>query len=162
MMIARFTSRKPLSIKPLSPVSDTVPWGEAYVPGGPSPHMSRIPEGAYTLRGKASGSARLTIVDTPDHRAVKSVSVIYENYSDDGENVIVGSESVAQNSTKPTATTLDWHSNLRQSGKTTGTKITSPDGFLLTIDYFTNIFEATGTLATTINGRTYRQPGNGD
>jgi len=162
MMVASFTSRKPRAIKPLAPISDTVPWGEAYVPGTHTPHMDRIPEGTYTLQGKASGSAKVTIADTADHRAIKSVSVTYDNYSDDGENTITGSESVAQNSTKPTAVTLDWHSDLKQSGKTSGTKITSPDGFKLTIDYFTNILEATGTLTTTINGQTYRQPGNGD
>jgi hypothetical protein len=162
IMVARFTSRKPLPIRQLAPISDTVRWGTVYVPGSPTPSMVRISEGTYTLHGKASGSAKVTITDTTDHRAIKSVAVTYDNYSDDGKNFIHGTESVSQSSPKLTAVALDWHSDLKQSGETSGSKLTSQDGFNLTIDYFTNIFEARGTLTTTINGHPYTQPGNGD
>ncbi|MFD9444699.1 hypothetical protein ACFWBR_39500 [Streptomyces sp. NPDC060006] len=38
---------------------------------------------------------------------------------------------------------------------------TNPDGFHLTIDALINIFQATGTLTTTINSHVYEQPQNG-
>jgi hypothetical protein len=162
MMVARFTSRKPLSIKPLAPVSDDIPWGTPYVPDSPMPRFSPIPEGTYTLRGKVSGSASVTIKQTDNHRGIKTVSVIYKDYSDDRDNIINGTEQVTQLPSKPTTFTLDWRSNLVQSGKTHGTKITSPNGFKASVDVFTNIFEATGTLTTTIDGKTYTQPTNGN
>jgi hypothetical protein len=162
MMIARLSSRKPLFIKPPAPISDEVPWGTPYVPGSPLPSYSLLPEGTYTLQGSVSGSATVTIQDTADHRAIKTVSVIYKDYSDERDNIINGTEEVTQNPSKPTAAVLDWHSNLIQSGKTHGTKITSADGFHLSIDFIINNFEATGTLTTTIDGKTYTQPSNGN
>jgi len=60
---------------------------------------------------------------------------------------------------------IDWYSDLTQTeartGRVHGTKKTSPDGFHLTIDILTNIFQATGTLTTTIDGHAYTQPANG-
>jgi hypothetical protein len=162
LMVARFTSRKPLSLKEPEPFMDNVPWGTPYVPGSPVPQYSVLPDGTYTLRGRVSGSAKVTVTDTPDHRGIKAIAVAYNNYSDDGENTINGTESVNGGFSKPTEVTLDWHSNLTETGKANGTKLTSPDGFELTIDIMRNIFEATGTLTTTINGVTYKQPGNGD
>jgi len=162
MMLAQFTSRKPLSIQPPAPISDHVPWGTPYVPGSALPNMPLLPEGTYTLQGKLSGSATVAIVHTAGHRAIKTVSVVYKRYSDERGNILDGTEEVTQLPSKPTASALDWHSNLVQSGKTHGTKLTSPDGFKLTIDYMLNVFQATGTLTTTINGKTYVQPGNGN
>ncbi|SQD95651.1 hypothetical protein FMEAI12_3280001 [Parafrankia sp. Ea1.12] len=60
-----------------------------------------------------------------------------------------------------TTSKVDWFSDLTQTGATKATKKTSPDGFHLTIDVLTNIFGATGTLTTTIDGKAYRQPANG-
>jgi hypothetical protein len=162
MMIAHLTSRKPLSITPPAPISDNVPWGTPYVPGTPLPKYSSLPEGTYTLHGRVSGSARVTITDTADHRAIKTVSVVYKDYSDERGNIINGTEEVTQSPSKPTMSVLDWHSNLVQSGKTRGTKVTSADGFHLAIDFLLNIFKATGTLTTTVDGKTYTQPGNGN
>jgi hypothetical protein len=90
------------------------------------------------------------------------VSVAYENYSDSPGNIINGTESVSQNHPKPTTAALVWRSNLVQTGSTSATKVTSSDGFNLTIDILTNIFQATGTLTTTVNGKTFQQPGNGN
>jgi hypothetical protein len=56
---------------------------------------------------------------------------------------------------------LDWSSDLEQTGCTAATKTTSPDGFHLRIDLLETVFEATGTLTTTVDGRTYTQPANG-
>jgi hypothetical protein len=161
VMMARFTSRSPLSIKTPATISDDVPWGTAYMPGSPTPSFAPLPEGTYTLRGAVSGSAKVSIKQTANHRAVKTVEVSYENYSDFPGNIINGTESVTQHSPTATTVALDWQSNLVQTGKVHGTKVTSPDGFKLTIDVMKNIFEATGTLTTTIDGEMYKQPANG-
>jgi hypothetical protein len=162
MMLARFTSRKPLSIKPLAPTSDEVPWGTPYVPGSSVPPYPLIPAGAYILRGLKSGIANVTIIQTPDHKKIEKVEVRYVKYSDDGESFINGTESVAGGYVTPTLVSLDWHSDLTQSGKVSGKKITSSDGLKLKIDVMHNILEADGTLMTTINGKIYSQPASGD
>ncbi len=162
VMMAQFVNRRPVLIKPVAPISDVVPWGTPYVAGSVTPARTRIPEGTYTLKGVLSGSAKVTIEDVPDHSATLSVSVDYANFSDTRGNIINGTESVFQTHPKPTTVALVWRSNLIQSGTTSAAKTTSPDGFNLTIDILTNIFHATGTLTTTVNGKTYRQPKNGD
>jgi hypothetical protein len=162
LIIARFTNRKPAAFKTPTPFGDSVPWGTPYEAGHATPHFFHIPEGTYVLRGQASGTAKVAINDSPDHRTVKSVAVVYDNYSDDGESVINGTESVSGGYIKLTTAVLDWRSNLTQTGKVNGKKVTSPDGFKLTIDVMRNIFDAIGTLTTTINGRTYTQPANGN
>jgi hypothetical protein len=162
MLIARFTSRKPLSIPPPQPISDSVPWGTPYVPGTPTPNRPLIPEGTYTLSGSVSGSAIVTIAHTPDHEAVHTVAVKYDDFSDEAGCVLNGTESVSEARPSLTTTSLDWHSDIVQTGKLQGTKRTSPDGFKLTIDVIKNILQATGTLTTTINGQAFVQPGNDD
>jgi hypothetical protein len=55
---------------------------------------------------------------------------------------------------------LDWVSDVVQTGAVNAVKVTGPGGFHLTIDAVENIFEANGTLSTTIDGVTYQQPLN--
>ncbi len=160
MMLARFTSRKPLPVRPVAPISDDVPWGTPYVPGGPIPNRTIVPTGSYTLKGTASGSAAVHITDTADHALVQSVSVRYTNFSDDGAYFLNGTESVTGTFPSSLVSKIDWNSDLVQTGYAHGTKQTSPGGFHLTINIETNIFQATGTLTTTIDGRTYKQPAN--
>ena len=162
MLIARFTSRKPLSIPPPQPISDSVPWGTPYVPGTPTPNRPIMPEGTYTLSGSVSGSAIVTIAHTTDHEAIHTVAVKYDDFSDEAGCVLNGTESVSEARPSLTTTSLDWHSDIVQTGKLQGTKRTSPDGFKLTIDVIKNILQATGTLTTTINGQAFVQPGNDD
>lgn len=166
MMIAHFTSRKPVSIPmPAATLSDTVPWGTPVTSADPTPARPVPPTGTYTLKGKAFGSARVSVTDrnVNSEVAVGSIAVKYTNYSDDGTYVLNGSER-AVNATDPgkvLTTKVDWYSHLVQTGCATGTKTTGPGGFHLTIGLLTNIFDATGTMTTTINGRTYTQPANG-
>jgi hypothetical protein len=162
VMMARFTNRRPIAIVPPAPVSDVVPWGTPYVPSSRTPSRARIAEGTYTLKGALSGWAKVTIQDAPDHSAISGVSVVYSDYSDTPGNIINGTERVAESHPKPTTDALVWRSNLIQSGKVSATKLTSADGFNLTIDILANIFQATGSLTTTVDGRTYRQPANGN
>ncbi|MEH0421244.1 hypothetical protein [Streptomyces sp. B21-083] len=164
LMIARLVDREPVHRRPVAPVSDRVPWGTPYVPGSAIPLRPYPAQGTYTLRGKAFGSAEVGIVWDDAKTAVKTVSVRYQRYSDDGRNVFQGSESVTRTSTSPTLTSLDWYSDLVKTdrgGKVLATKKSSADGFHITIDLWQTIFQATGTLTTTVGPRTYTQPANG-
>jgi hypothetical protein len=91
----------------------------------------------------------------------RTVAVSYRNYSDDGKTFLNGKESVTRTNLSLTKHRLDWYSDLAQTGAVQAEKKTSPDGFHLTIDLFETYFDATGTLTTTVNGRTYTQPANG-
>lgn len=164
LMIARLVDRKPVRLHAVKPVSDTVPWGTPYVPGSATPQRPYPAQGAYTLRGKASGSAQVNIVWDDAKTAVKTVSVRYKHFSDDGRTYLNGSESVTRTSTSTTLTSLDWDSDLVKTGrggKVIATKRTSADGFHITIDLWQTSFQATGTLTTTVGNQTYHQPANG-
>ena len=56
---------------------------------------------------------------------------------------------------------VDWYSDIVSTGEQEGTKKTSPEGFHLEIDTMTNIFNANGTLTTTVDGQVFKQPANG-
>lgn len=163
LMIAELTSRNPLPLPdgPVAPVPDEVPWGTPYEPGTPTPVRPYPPAGTYTMAGDASGEAEVEIVWNDENTTVSTVSVSYTDYSDDGFHVLDGTESVTRRNPSMLVSELDWHSDLEQTGCTTATKTTSPDGFHLRIDVLETVFEATGTLTTTIDGRTYTQPANG-
>ena len=103
----------------------------------------------------------MDITDNADRTLVQNVSVRYTNFSDDGAYVLSGTESVSGTFPNSLTTKIDWHSDLTQSGYAHGTKKTSAGGFHLTINIETNIFQATGTLTTTVDDRTYQQPADG-
>lgn len=161
LMVAHFTDRTPVDWKTIEPISDTVPWGTPYVAGSTPPPRTFLPGGAYTLNGAASGSAAVVITENSDQTAVRSVAVTYENFSDDGLTWLDGFENVTVNNPSVTLNEVDWYSNLTQTGEANASKKTSPDGFHLSIDVLTNIFQANGTLTTTIDGVVYEQPANG-
>ncbi|KAI0097550.1 hypothetical protein GGR51DRAFT_540688 [Nemania sp. FL0031] len=159
-MLATLTSREPYSLPPVEPVSDVVPWGTPYVPGDPAPPLPRIEQGTYTLLGAAAGSAKVTITDSTDGASVKSIAVKYNNYTDDGVNFINGWENYTRSNPSPTLDVGDWYSDMVRTGESNSTKKTSEDGFHLSVDTFMNIFEANGTLTTTVDGNVYLQPRN--
>lgn len=160
LMMATLVSRKPIQPVVIHPVPDTVPWGVPYSPGDTLPKFYPIPAGTYTLYGKVSGLANVTITLDSMDSYVKSVAVSYDNYCYDNNNTIHGWENITITPLAGTSELVDWYSNLTSTGVMSGTKVTSPDGFHLTIDIITNIFEATGTLNTTINGESWLQPSN--
>jgi hypothetical protein len=170
VMLARLTSRKPLPIAKhaMKPISDTVPWGVKYVTGEQAPLRWYPPAGTYTLKGKKSGSAQVVFewANANEH-VPTSISVAYDNYSDDGIRVLNGTEKVGRQTVSTYVSHIDWESDLHQTVTETGkkpltvTKITSPDGFHLTISLLDNLFDATGTLTTTVGDQTYTQPANG-
>jgi hypothetical protein len=163
MMLARLTSRRPAAAAPVYKVPDMIPWATAFPPGASIPSPYQLPAGHYTLRGKASGIAQVQLTAYPGFEGFKTVAVNYTNYSDDGRHFIHGWESVTLTLSEwnPRWNHLDWYSDLTQTGTVRATKRTGPGGFHLSIDAMENIFEANGTLTTTVDGIVYSQPANG-
>jgi hypothetical protein len=160
MMIAHLTSRTPLQLEPVLPFSDTIPWGIPYQPGSALPARPYPPPGIYTLYGKISGSAEVKITENDAKTALLTVAVTYTNFSDDGINILTGTEQVSSMTSSPTLNFVDWYSDLTSTGDMVSLKKSSPDGFHLTIDSLQNFFNANGTLTTTIDGHVYEQPAN--
>ncbi|KAH7051369.1 hypothetical protein B0J12DRAFT_84738 [Macrophomina phaseolina] len=160
LMIAHFTSRTPKERQPVAPRPDEVPWGTPYVAGSNISSWKYPAAGNYTLKGKASGFAQVVLASSGTSAVVGKVAVTYHNFSDDGATFLNGWESVAAQNPSPTLEQVGWFSDLVQSGQTNATKRTSLDGFHLSIDALTNIFEANGTLTTTVDGQAWKQPPN--
>ncbi|KZM28752.1 hydrolase [Ascochyta rabiei] len=162
VMLARLTSRKPAPPKKVYEVPDYLPWAAPFKPGFPPPSPLGVHPGNYTLTGKISGHANVRLFGGA---STTRVAVNYTNYADNGEHVLNGYEDVEVTTTPPNLweNKLDWYSDIVQTkaGEVTGTKVTSPGGFHLSIDAMTNIFEANGTLTTTVDGKGYEQPANG-
>ncbi|KAL3458151.1 hypothetical protein BJX64DRAFT_292414 [Aspergillus heterothallicus] len=163
VMLARLKSRQATKPAPVFDVPDFIPWAIPFPPGTELPTQYSLPAGTYTLRGKVTGVANATFVASPVTGGFETVSVEYDDYSDDGEHIIDGFESVTAtpNSSNPWMSHLNWTSDLIGTGIVRAAKKTGPGGFQLSIDAMTNVFDANGTLTTTIDGVVYRQPANG-
>ncbi|KAJ5088861.1 hypothetical protein N7456_012477 [Penicillium angulare] len=161
LMVANLTSRRPLAVRPIEPVSDTVPWGQKYVPGSSLPDPPSFPFGNFTLAGLVSGYADVSFISDSAGVSLKTVVARYHNYSDDGDNFIAGTEQVTTTYPNLTMIHVDWFSDLHSTGTSRSSKVTSPGGFHFDIDIQKNKFYANGTLITTVDGVTYRQPENG-
>ncbi|KAM0433419.1 hypothetical protein ACHAPT_004297 [Fusarium lateritium] len=159
IMVA-WLDRQPLNVFQKDARPDVIPWGTPFPPGSSFPERAGVRPGNYTLKGKVSGWADVSLGGDKESGLISSVSVKYHNFSDDGLNVLVGSEIVSKENPSPFVEQLHWFSHLKQTGPNNGTKVTSLDGFHLTIDVQYNFFHATGNLTTTINGKEYRQPAN--
>lgn len=161
LMMAKLTSREPITQKPVAIASDTIPWGKPYVPGSALPELMSIPLGNFTLAGKVSGHAKVSFIADGTGKTLKTVRATYHNFSDDGQNFINGTEKVSATNLNVTAVHVDWFSDLRSTGISNSSKMTSPGGFHFDIDVENNKFYANGTLTTTVDGIHYRQPLNG-
>lgn len=165
LMLARLTSRVPKAVPPVFNVPDQIPWATPFPPGSTFPTHSTISPGEYTLRGALSGTAevKLESLISDTSGGIGTVIVNYTNYSDVEGYILNGWENVTKTTLWPNPwnVMVDWYSDIEQSGIVNATKRTSPDGFHLQIDVQLNIFNATGTLSTTIDGVTYKQPANG-
>ncbi|KAL4973005.1 hypothetical protein BDW66DRAFT_169044 [Aspergillus desertorum] len=117
VMLARLRDRKPTA------------------PAAVFGHRS-LAAGTYTLRGKTSGIANATFVVDSTFGFLRTVSVKYDCYSNDGGHMTNGSESVTStpDPRNPWVSHLDWYSDLEGTGVVTATKKTGPDGFQLSID----------------------------
>jgi hypothetical protein len=183
VMIARFPTLPPSVPTPPSPAALSVgSWAIAY-DGGALPALPQttfLPSGTYTIDGNVRGSATVVITDNAANTAIQSIQVTYDNFSDNGRNVINGSESVQARTSDPTLTCvavgcLSFTEDLTLSAQRTGTKVTTPGppgctsapadafgGFTLGATVLLqNVFQATGCLSTTVDGVTYTQPANG-
>jgi hypothetical protein len=158
LMIARLTSRKPISMPPPQRAKDEIPWGIPYTAGDPLPKRNHIPAGTYKLKGQVSGEAAVVITETADRTAINKVEVTYTNYSRDGLNIVNGTESAS-------SAPYTWHADLRLTGRHKGRRKTNePSGFVVTPPPANNpSARATiaGTLTTTLDGRTYSSPSTG-
>jgi hypothetical protein len=168
-VIARLVERTPQPYTPPEPTPDEVPWGEPYVPGSPAPFRSTLlpPEGTYTVNGLANGSAEVTITHFTDGPTpvIEEVSVSYQDFSNDGINVVNGTERVTRlTRSTPTMPHLEWSSDLTLSGCQEGSKRTiGPDGtpggpMRVAIDLFQTILYSEGELITTLDGTEYLKP----
>jgi hypothetical protein len=163
LMLARLTSRHPKSPPPVYRIPDTIPWATPFPPGSTVPTASTLDPGSYKLYGKVSGVADVTLLEGPGGSGIQTVVVSYSEYSDDGDHILNGYENatVIVDANNPWTNTVHWFSELVQTGIVNATKATGQEGFHLEIDAVTNIFNANGTLTTTINGVIYHQPANG-
>lgn len=163
VMLAHLASRKPTTPAPVFDTPDAIPWAIQFPPGTDVPSPYSLPSGNYTLRGKNSGFAKASLLKDPLLGMLKTVSVNYTKFSDDGEHYIDGHEAVTVtlSTSDPWLNHLDWYSDILQTGATNASKKTGPGGFHLTINAMENLFEANGTLTSTVNGVTYHQPLNG-
>jgi hypothetical protein len=160
VMTARFPLKPSKAVAP-KPTSDNVPWGIPYTQGQAFPATTPyLPAGTYTLAGKVRGIA--TVVVTANATQDTSIGVTYANFVDRPGYTINGTESVQLTGGSPFTATVTWHEDLTLSGRHTGTKVTSPDGFTLGPSVLLqNNFQPTGTMTTTIDGQVYTQPANG-
>lgn len=161
IMVANLTSRAPVKSTPVLEVPDVIPWALPYTPGMSIPQVQPLEAGNYFLKGQRSGVADVSITYDASDSYIQTINVTYRAFCDDGINIVNGHESVTAIPQNQTASIYEWYSNLTSEGEVTGSKVTSPGNFRLSIDVQTNIFEAVGNLTTTIDGVSFFQPFNG-
>ena len=161
IMVATLTSRKPYTRPAPVPFADVVPWGTPFIPGSALASPSYISGGNYTLWGQESGTAMVEIVGGVNNTSLDTIAVTYRNFSDDGATILSGSERVKVITPSPGQMEVDWFSDIIQRGATNGTKVTTPGGFHISVNIFTNLAVYTGNLTTTLDGTAWYQPANG-
>ena len=161
LMIARLTSRTPKSIAQPAPVAGRHPVGHPLHRGDPDPSLPHLATGTYTLAGQVFGSATVSVTENSTHTAVASIATTYTNFSDDGINVINGTESSSKTGSSPFSPTTTTHENLTLSGCHTGSKVTSEPGGWVVSGGIISAQTRTGTLTTTVDGVAYTSPPTG-
>ncbi|KAF1819710.1 uncharacterized protein K489DRAFT_390413 [Dissoconium aciculare CBS 342.82] len=161
IIVAHLTSRKPLKARKIKQGPEVIPWAIPYVAGEPTPNRPYPREGQYTLKGRVSGYADVTITENAAKNGILSTAVELHGYSDDGRGCIDGFQNITVVVEGITLNHLDWYSDLTRTDYQTAEQYTSADGFHMSIDATSNIFSANGTLITTTDGVVYRQPLNG-
>jgi hypothetical protein len=161
LMLANFTDRKPQAIGGPAPVPTIGSWAQRYEDFRPSPVRPTLPTGTYTLRGKVSGTATVTVLN-PTGKRIKEVTAVYDNYADDCRVFNGHEKAVEEAEISPFQYEDTWYSDITMSGCETGTKITKDSsgtqGGGTTMSAIGGVFHATGSLTTTINGEEFTQP----
>jgi hypothetical protein len=163
VMLATLKSRKTKAPAKVFQVPEFIPWAVPFPPGATVPAQSTLAPGNYTIRGQVSGSANVSLAaGSAAMSGIGTVSVSYSNYSDQPGYVINGRERVSVQILLPNVwdNLVDWSSDLVETGVVQATKLTSADDFHLEINAVTNIFNANGSLTTTVDGVVYKQPAN--
>jgi hypothetical protein len=98
----------------------------------------------------------------PTGKRIKEISAVYDNYANDCR-VFNGSESAVETAEISAFQYEDtWTSNIVMSGCETGTKVTRDrngvEGGETTMSAVGGVFQATGSLTTTIDGEEFTQP----
>lgn len=104
LMMAELTDRRPQVHQGPTSFRSEIPWAVRYEPGLPLPTRPSVRPGAYTLKGRMSGAARVVLAESADGRSIAQIDVTYTNFSDDGVNVIDGTESATSAPTFGTPT----------------------------------------------------------
>jgi hypothetical protein len=161
LMLAHLTDRVPQALEGPTPVPIIGSWAQRYEDFRSSPVRPTLPSGTYTLRGKVGGTATVTVVN-PTGKRVKEISASYDNYADDCR-VFNGRESAVEKAEISSFQYEDtWTSNIVMSGCESGTKITrdssGTEGGETTMSAIGGVFQATGSLTTTIDGEEFVQP----
>ncbi|KAF3048318.1 hypothetical protein E8E12_011683 [Didymella heteroderae] len=163
VMLAKLKDRKSVPLKDVYKVPDYLTWATPFKPGSLLPSRLIVPPGNYTLCGQVSGYAQVRFIGEV---SINRVAVNYTDYADGEDYVLNGYEDVTVSITPPKVweDKLDWYSDIVQTrfGLVTATKRTRADGFHLRIDAMTNVFDANGTLTTTVGDKKYGQPVNGE
>lgn len=156
LMMAELLDREPQQQQQPPPFQNDIPWAVRYQPGSALPTRPSLPAGSYTLNGRTSGHARVTIAESADRRGIARIDVTYTNFSDDDLNTVDGTESA-------TAAPFTWHANLSLSGLHSGSRRSSePSGFVITPPSAPGArATVTGALTTILDGKTYTSPGTG-
>ncbi|CAI6100941.1 unnamed protein product [Clonostachys chloroleuca] len=162
IVVATLTSREPRQPPKVEMASDVVPWGKPYVPGVEIPASANLPAGNYTLDGEFSGVATVELLAFSEiNPRINQVGVTYNNFSDDGDVFLIGTERVIHQQVDTYTQYYDWHSDLTQMiGSVVNTKKTGRGGIQVLMDFTVNNFSANGTLVTTLDGKEYYQPLN--
>lgn len=120
---------------------ERIDWNSISVPADEYTGLAAGPATVKTIRGRVSGTARLSFTGT---FASGRWEVRYRDYSDDGVNTISGTESISVPSAVGTSV---WEADLRSTGLrngfTEGRLAIDPRG------------SSTGTVTTRINGHTW-------
>ncbi|KAI8658133.1 hypothetical protein NCS55_01088300 [Fusarium keratoplasticum] len=91
VVLATLSTRKPLKLSAVKPISDEIPWGVPYSPSEANPARLAPPAGNYTLKGTREGYADVEVVGRNDG-SISEISVTYYGYSDDGSTLLNGFE----------------------------------------------------------------------
>jgi len=164
LMLAHLTDREPLEIAGPADVPTIGNWTQLYANFPSSPVRPTLPSGGYILQGKVSGSAQV-LISNPTGDRIKAVFALYDNYADDCR-VFNGNEGAVEKAEiSPFQYEDTWYSNITMSGCETGTKITkdkngTPGGGT-TMSAVGNVYKATGSLTSVVNGETFNQPAPG-
>jgi hypothetical protein len=99
----------------------------------------------------------VVVTEDPDKANVLSVSAVYDNYTDDGVNVVNGTETVTNVGGQ--IGPVNFESDVLLSGCHTGSRLTPPGGYTTgAIAAVVSEMAYAGYMVTTLDGKVYQPP----